>query len=135
MHPDNQHACGRERVQSSDIGVCVDTRSLELERGLLEERIAVLMARSQDCSSTSVAAEDSITPRAADAIRSLRQEVEQLGQQLEASAAHHILHLPHTFGPSRKEKLQQQIFSRHLLPSIHPSTSEILPQRNTIRIH
>ncbi|KAK9906857.1 hypothetical protein WJX75_009234 [Coccomyxa subellipsoidea] len=64
-------------------------RSLELERGLLEERIAVLMAGSQDCSSTSAAAEDSITPRAADAIRSLRQEVEQLGHQLEEAEVGH----------------------------------------------
>ncbi len=63
----------------------VDNRSLELEKDLLEKRINGLIAGSQDRAGQFAAAEDSVTPRAADAIRSLRQEVEQLGQQLEAS--------------------------------------------------
>lgn len=60
-------------------------RSLEFEKGLLQKRIEGLLADTRDHGLLSAAAEDSVTPRAADAIRLLRQRVEQMGQQLQAS--------------------------------------------------
>ena len=63
----------------------VPFRSLELEKGLLEKRIEGLLAETRDHGLLSAAAEDSVTPRAADAIRLLRQRVEQMGQHLQAS--------------------------------------------------
>ncbi|BDA46198.1 probable protein CASP [Coccomyxa sp. Obi] len=64
-------------------------RSLELEKCLLEKRIEGLLTDTRDHGFLSAAAEDSVTPRAADAIRLLRQRVEQTGQQLQDAEARH----------------------------------------------
>lgn len=59
----------------------------------MEKRIEGLLADTRDHELLSAAAEDSVTPRAADAIRVLRQRVEQMGQQLQASTVPILAHI------------------------------------------